>query len=204
MARAPQKGWSIVRIWSNTGARWGRTTGCTCHVSTCVLVDWGESLAHRAQKEFSSPCQVEFSLCTVGSLHAAKNTNRHQTVITCISGRSFCSFDRGFGATEKADGVSLKAVAEPGEPGRCCWAAMRAFKKSILGSSEPALPADWEGLLADNSGSLDPRLNPALSVRMNCSCCASDHTEGSRGAVLVRSFRRSARCLPTEPDIGRG
>lgn len=179
----------------------GRTTDFTCHVSPCVLFDWGESLAHRAQNEFSSPCQVDFSLCTAGSLHATKNANRHQIDITCISGKSFWSFDRGF--LEEVE-TSLKAVVEPGDPGRCCWAAMRVLRKSILGSSEPALCAGREWPPADNSGgSLDPRLDPTPSACISCSC-ASDHTEGSIGAVLTRSFSRSARCLPAEPDTDRG
>ena len=82
---------------------------------------------------------------------------------------------------------------------------MRAFKSSMFGSSETALCVGWGGPPADSSGgSLDPRLRPAPNARMNCSCCASDHDEGSRGAVLTRSFSRSARCLPAEPDTDLG
>ena len=75
----------------------------------------------------------------------------------------------------------------------------------MFGSSETALCGGWEGPPADNSGgSLDPRSDPIPSARMNCCCCASDHTEGSRGAVLARSFSSSARCWPAEPDTDRG
>jgi hypothetical protein len=130
--------------------------------------------------------------------------NKHQTNTTCVKGKSFCSFDRGFGATGKADEASLKAAVEPGVPGRCCWAAMRAFKKSMLGSSEPALCAGREGSADNSGGSLDPRLNPAPSTRMNSCCCASDHAGGSKDVVSARLFSRSARCLPAEPDTGSG
>ena len=81
---------------------------------------------------------------------------------------------------------------------------MRAFKKSMLGSSEPALGAGREGSADNSGGSLDPRLNPAPSTRMNSCCCASDHTEGSKDVVSAILFSRSARCLPAEPDTGGG
>lgn len=187
MARAPQNG-----------------TGCTCHASPWFLLDWGESLAHRAQNEFSSPCQCEFSLCAVGSFQTTKNTNSNQTDITCISGKSFCNFDRGLGGTRRAGGESLKAV-DPGVPGLCCWAAMRAFRRSKLGSSEAALGGGWKGPPADsNGGSLEPRSGPTPSACMNCCCCASDHAEVLRGALLTRSFSRSARCLLAVSDTDRG
>jgi len=190
VARAPQNG-----------------TGCTCHISPCVLLDWGESLAHRAQNVFSSLCQEVFSLCTAGSLHTAKSANKHQTDVMCIRGKSFCNFDRGFGIKGKAEEASLEVVVAPGVPDRCCWAAMRAFRRSIFGSSETALCEGWEGPRAENSGgSLDPRSDPMPmpSARMNCCCCASDHTEGSGGALLAMSFSSSTRCWPAEPDTDRG
>lgn len=109
----------------------------------------------------------------MGSLHKTKKANKHHTKRIWTRGKSFCSKVLGFCTLGNVAVEDELNTDEPSEDGGG-WPAMRAFKKSIFGSSLAG--RDWVILGF-------PTAAPILSARMNSVCWPCDQTDGSTGGA---------------------